>query len=142
MKKTDEVFLVLPGDKVPPNLRRVMPFLLFALIIGGLMSVSFSRPAKPASSGKLQVHTKLEGTVAGHNVRVDIDGSAFLMSGPRGAGIEFLRHTLVIEEDRLLFDGNESASIPATAQLDVVVSGNKLNVATDGKKVLSTKFRR
>lgn len=141
MKKTPEVVLILPGDKVPPNLQRLMPFLLIALIIGVLMSVSFSRKSQSASTQSL-IHSKLSGKAAGHDIRADIDAAGFLVDGPKGAGIEFLRHALMIEPERLLLDGKEKAIIPAAAKLNIVVSDTKLIVMADGKMALRTTVRR
>jgi hypothetical protein len=142
MKKTEEVFLILPGDKVPPDLRRLMPFLFIALVVGVLMAVSFSRSSKPAASTQPAIHSKLAGTVAGHEIRADIDAAGFLVEGPGGAGVEFFRHALVIQQERLLLDGKEKAIIPAAAKLNIVVSDTKLTVMANGKSALRTTVRR
>jgi hypothetical protein len=61
---------------------------------------------------------------------VQVDGA--------NARVQLDDHVLTVERDRLLIDGSERAKLPASAKkVRLSLSGGRLNVAADGREVLS-----
>lgn len=87
-------------------------------------------------------HSSLSSSAAGHEVKADIDAAAGITGENNQVFVEFLGHRLVIESERLLLDGSESAKIPAGAKLQIVVSNAMLSVTADGTNVLNTTIKR
>src|SRR5882672_4877795 len=96
----------------------VATLLLMVTAIALLTTASgCNRESERGSRGptsKLQ-HLSISGSpVEGHDVKIDADITAGLISKDKEHFVQFAGHKLTIEKDRLLFDGKESVKIPAS----------------------------
>ena len=65
-------------------------------------------------------------------------GSANIQANGNAAHITLGKHTLIIEQERVLLDGQERGRLPADAKkVAIEVSAGNLTVQADGKPVLS-----
>src|SRR5437588_225443 len=92
----------------------------------------------PGCGHKHRVHSHLTGSAAGHEIAVDVEGVGGIINHNTRTFIQLPGHALEVQPDRLLLDGKESATIPASAKLEITLSNGKLTVTADGANVLST----
>jgi hypothetical protein len=76
-------------------------------------------------------------TIGSRTVKATIDQGASITTENDIAIVRFGSHEVAIEDDRVLFDGEEQVQFAADARkIEVTVEGDRLIVAVDGKMVL------
>jgi hypothetical protein len=106
------------------------------------MTASLGRVSTKHAAASPAVHSVLYGNAAGHEINADVDAAGYIVCQRGETGIEFLKHKLAIEKERLLLDGMERAKIPAEAKLKIVLSDTKLSVTANGINALRTTIKR
>jgi hypothetical protein len=100
------------------------------------------KPKQAVTSPTGHSHFSVSGYAKGHQITVDIDGGGGLLSENGRTFIQLPGHELDIEQERLLLDGKEVAKIPATARLEIVLSGTILSLKADGTNVSNLTIQR
>jgi hypothetical protein len=77
---------------------------------------------------------QLVASVAGHQIKASLEGTASLESSDDHALLSFGSHQLRVEKGRMVLDNNETAAFPTTAKrIDIVVSQGRLTLTADGE---------
>ena len=81
-------------------------------------------------------------TVNGREITATVRGSVSVQSDGTGAVVNFDKHKLVVEGDRLMVDGNEKAKLPSGARkIAVNATDEHLTVRVDGKEILKSNWK-
>jgi hypothetical protein len=167
MKETANVTLGFPGEtfqapgpirlryhSVQPEIERTtmsrFTLFLWITLVMAMLTTAFVSMSMTASLGRASkhtaaspaVHSVLVGNAAGHEINADVDAAGFIVCQRGEAGVEFLKHKLAIEKERVLLDGMERAKIPAESKLRIVLSDTKLSVTANGINAFRTTIKR
>jgi hypothetical protein len=101
-----------------------------------LSVVSLSVASCGTRTGKSTVST----TIGPRTVKATVDGGASITTKDDAAVVSFASHTphtLTIEDERLLIDGEELVHFAADAKnVEISVADDRMTVTVDGKQVL------
>ncbi len=82
-------------------------------------------------------------TVAGREIRANIDGPAFIRPGTDSAVVSTRANKITVERERVLLDGAELAKLPAAAaKVEVTVAAGQLAVTADGVAITTKQLSR
>ncbi|MEA3210673.1 MAG: hypothetical protein QOE70_3730 [Chthoniobacter sp.] len=87
--------------------------------------------------------SEITSSSGGRNVQLSVDGPAWVHSEENLIKVKLPDHETIIEKERLLLDGKESAKVPPGAtHFAVIGSDGALTVTADGAEIFKTTLRK
>jgi hypothetical protein len=120
-------------------MHRIAQFFIITCALALIPAISACKRKSSAAAAQ----TTLSASLAGRQIRAYIEGPASIESGPEAASVTFGNHTVRIERERLLLDGQESGQFPvATMRLTLFVTNSTLAAVADGNNIVTTKIEK
>jgi hypothetical protein len=93
------------------------------------------------SCGTRTVKSTVSTSTGARTVRATVDGGASITTKDDTAFVSFRSHKIAVEDDRLLFDGEEQVQFSADAKrVEISVANGQMTATVDGKLVLELSF--